>query len=156
MNMLQKWHKPAAIALFTQETDPPDHPLDAFYDSEDDEFSWPNGNSVEAPSINPRLTTEQMTELGTILTDFAHVLRNEPGRTTVTEHRVVSDDLKPVRLPPYRLPRAYREIVRKELQQMESDGIIERLGHPYRDGTEEGWDPANVCRLSLPQRSFQG
>ena len=33
---------------------------------------------------------------------------------------------KPIRLPPYILPRAYRDIVRTELEEMENDGIIRR------------------------------
>ena len=32
----------------------------------------------------------------------------------------------PIRLPPYRLPHAYRNLVKQELKQMEEEGIIER------------------------------
>ena len=32
-----------------------------------------------------------------------------------------------VRLPPYRLPHAYRELLRKELDEMQQNGIIESL-----------------------------
>ena len=32
----------------------------------------------------------------------------------------------PIRLPPYRIPHAYRDTVKKELEEMEEEGIIER------------------------------
>ena len=54
------------------------------------------------------------------------MLCSTPGRTNVTEHWVDTGEAKPVRLPPYRLPHAYRDTVREELKQMEKVGIIER------------------------------
>ena len=41
------------------------------------------------------------------------------------EHHIGTGLDQPVRLPPYRLPHAYREAVKKELQEMLSSGIIE-------------------------------
>ena len=41
------------------------------------------------------------------------------------EHHIVTRDARPVRLPAYRLPHAYRENVAKELKAMEENGIIE-------------------------------
>ena len=94
--MLRKWHEPVAIALFTNEVDPSVDLLDNVTDSDDDEFSWPDRDEDEVPQINTQLTAEQTAEIQGILTKFAKVLRSKPSCTTVTEHRIVSDDPKPV------------------------------------------------------------
>ena len=57
---------------------------------------------------------------------FHKVLSSSPGRTTITEHRINTGQAKPVRLPPYRIPYAYRDTVSEELRQMEKDGTIAR------------------------------
>lgn len=45
----------------------------------------------------------------------------------MTEHHIEVDcEAKPVRLPPYQLPHAYRDEVQQELKEMEETGIIER------------------------------
>ena len=41
------------------------------------------------------------------------------------EHHIETGDSSPIRLTPYRLPHAYRETVRKELEEMQMQGIIE-------------------------------
>jgi hypothetical protein len=61
-----------------------------------------------------------------VLTDFVDVFNNQPGKTTLAEHHIVTGDARPVQLPPYRLPQAYRETVEKELNEMEERGIIEK------------------------------
>ena len=43
----------------------------------------------------------------------------------MTEHHIETGLAQPVRLPPYRPPHAYRDAVKKELQEMLSSGIIE-------------------------------
>ena len=43
----------------------------------------------------------------------------------MAEHRIETGSAKPVRLAPYRLPHAYRETVKSELQSMEESGIIQ-------------------------------
>ena len=54
------------------------------------------------------------------------MLKNEPGRTTIAEHSLETGSAVPIHQPPCRLPHAYREIVQKELEQMEAVGIIEQ------------------------------
>eukprot|EP00731_Ephydatia_muelleri_P011389 Em0006g283a len=48
-----------------------------------------------------------------------------PGRTTEMEHQVTTIGTRPVRVPPYRLPHAYRDLVEKEIQEMLVAGVIE-------------------------------
>ena len=47
-----------------------------------------------------------------------------PGRTQAAEHTIDTGTAKPVKLPPYRLPYAYRDTVKKELKEMVKDGIV--------------------------------
>ena len=56
---------------------------------------------------------------------FTKVLSNKLGKTSLSEHRIETESSKPVRLLPYRLPHEYRDSVKKELAEMECNGIIE-------------------------------
>ena len=49
----------------------------------------------------------------------------KPGRTKLAEHRIKTGTANHVRQTSYRLPHAYREDVKKDLEEMEKDGIIE-------------------------------
>ena len=60
-----------------------------------------------------------------IFKEFEDVLQSEPGRTTLTEHKINTNHMRPIRLNPYRIPYAYRDAVAKELEEMEERGIIE-------------------------------
>lgn len=60
-----------------------------------------------------------------MLASFSNVLQNRPGRTKLTEHTTNTGTARPIRLPPYRLPHAYREAVQQELKDMLEQGIIE-------------------------------
>ena len=42
------------------------------------------------------------------------------------EHGIDTGTANPIRLPPYRLPHAYRETVQKELKEMMESGTIEK------------------------------
>ena len=43
----------------------------------------------------------------------------------LAEHKIDTGTARPVRLPPYRLPQAYRSTVQGEIQEMLREGIIE-------------------------------
>ena len=58
-----------------------------------------------------------------MLQEFADVLQNKPGLTTLTEHHIDTGMANPVRLPPYRL---YWESVQQDLEEMLESGIVER------------------------------
>jgi hypothetical protein len=71
------------------------------------------------------LSTSQCSDVQGILTEYNNVFSSNPGATQLAEHWIKTGSAKPVRQPPYRLPQAYRDTVRKELQEMEKNGIIE-------------------------------
>ena len=53
------------------------------------------------------------------------MLQNKPGKTNLVEYQIHTDSAPPLRLPAYRLPYAYRDRVKKELDDMLKLGIIE-------------------------------
>ena len=53
------------------------------------------------------------------------VMCNIPGQTKLVEHHIDTPGTIPIRLPAYRLPHAYRDIVKQELKEMVAHGIIE-------------------------------
>ena len=68
---------------------------------------------------------KQLAELRTLLTEFLDVMKTIPGRTNLVEHDIQTGEAHPVRLPPYRLPHAYRDSVQNEIKEMLEQGIIE-------------------------------
>ena len=122
VNMLREWHSPSAASFLAEEVlgEGPDDP--------DDVVLWDGSGAAdgEHPVICSNLSPAQRTELGRILQEFADVQSSRPGRTQITECCIRTGTASPIRLPPYRLPHAYRDIVKKELEEMEKDGIIER------------------------------
>ena len=67
----------------------------------------------------------QQHDLHTLLHDFDALFQNKPGRTEAATHYIKMGDATPIRLAPYRLPATYRDVVALELQEVESQGIIE-------------------------------
>ena len=49
---------------------------------------------------------------------FSVVFKKEPGRTDVVKHKIPTGDANLVRLPPYRVPHAYRRVLKQELEDM--------------------------------------
>lgn len=80
-------------------------------------------------------------ELQGLLTEIEDVLQANPGRTTLGEHHIRTNDAKPVKLPPFRLPHTYQEQVRKELDEMLESGII-------KESTSEWASPGAYERRS--------
>ena len=65
-------------------------------------------------------------DLHTLLQDFDALFQNMPGRTEAATHYIKTGDATPIRLAPYRLNHTYQDVVARELQEMESQGNIER------------------------------
>eukprot|EP00731_Ephydatia_muelleri_P026442 Em0018g542a len=113
VNMLKGWNTPTTMCLAAKETE------------EGEEIQlWKD--DIGEPKINERLTPKQRGQLNVLRAEFTDVMSDLPGKAELVEHRIETGDAKPVRLPPYRLPHAYRDIVKKELEEMEKYGIIEK------------------------------
>ena len=115
VNMLRKWHVPTSTGYFAKDADP--------QGSEDEVPTWDDGGSGEL-RVGEQLDEAQRGELEALLAEFDVVLQKYPGHTQLTEHDIVTGEALPIRLPPYRLPHAYRETVWKELKEMLAHGII--------------------------------
>ena len=116
VNMLRKWHTPAA-AGFTTTCVPTDKEVD-------DIPSWNDAEGGRA-SVGSQLTPAQCQELGSLLAKFEPLFQTLPGHTSIAEHRISTGDATPVRLSPYRIPHAFRETVHRELKEMLEHGVIE-------------------------------
>ena len=116
VNMLQRWNARAesSLVLASEEIHEDDIPV------------WRDGeDAVKEISVGENLSQEQCGDLQKVFAEYQDVFQKNPGRTTLIEHRIKTGAAHPVRLPPYRLPQAYRDTVKSELQDMLSAGIIE-------------------------------
>ena len=78
------------------------------------------------PTLERNLSPKQRSDVESLWRQYSTVINEKPGRTSVAEHRISTAEAQPIRLPPYRIPHAYREIVRTELEEMERESIISR------------------------------
>ena len=86
-------------------------------EAEDEIPVWGKEETRVHGELPSHLDEQQKRSLHALLGDFEDTLQSKPGRTTM---------IKTIRLPPYRLPYAYRDIVTKELKEMLEDGVISR------------------------------
>lgn len=90
------------------------------------EIAIPNCSSttVEFP-------TEVSPELMNILEEFNMVFSTKPGTAHNRCHEIPTVDDIPVKIPPRRIPTAYREEVRRQIQEMLDNGIITPSSSSY-------------------------
>ena len=90
-------------------------------DSEEDIPDW-RGSEKGDPTVGKQLSEVQKSQLNRLLGKFLDVMSSIPGEA---EHQVTTTGVRPVRLPPYWLPHAYRDLVEKEIKQRLDAGVIE-------------------------------
>ena len=117
VNMLRKWQMPESTALFVDVMDP---------DVVQGELElWDDENPDDGITISQQLSAKQRGPLRQLLDGYRDVLQSTPGRTDYAEHSIDTGESSPIRLPPYRVPHAYRTEVEEELQAMLKAGIVE-------------------------------
>ena len=77
------------------------------------------------PQLGAGLTPEEHHELRELLCQYKDTLMRLPGCTHLTKHTIEAGDSSPIHFQPYRLPHAYRETVKRELEEMEAHSIIQ-------------------------------
>ena len=77
------------------------------------------------------LTKTQRADLDGIVQDYKTVISNIPGKTKLLEHKIKLTNTRAVRTRPYCIPYARRELMKKEMEEMERLGIIERSDSDY-------------------------
>ena len=111
--MLKAWNTPTTMCLMADEVE-----------AEEEIPLW--REDVEEPQINEYLMPKQSRELNELRAEFEDIMSNLPGVTKLVEHKVETGVARPVKLLPYRLPHAYWDIVKREHEEMEKHGIVEK------------------------------
>ena len=114
VNMLKLWHPPATLNLWNEEVG-----------EVEDVPHW-RDQPGDAPTSREAMISDQLTEgqhqmLAALLLEYWEVMCPDPGRTTLVELHIDTGGANPIRLPPYRVPCAYRGAVADMLQA----GIVE-------------------------------
>ena len=81
--------------------------------------------------MNPELTTQQKSELEEVLQQFKTTLSDTPGKTLRITHHIKTGDSPPINLHPYRVPVAWKDEVKKEIQTMLELGVIKPSDSPW-------------------------
>ena len=136
-------------------------PVPAVFLSVDDVLEEDATEEEEKQNTN-NLTYCQEQQLQKLKEKFADVISDDPGRTDLVEHKIETEDASPIRLPPYRLPHAAHEYLRKEVKSLLTMGIIVPSKSPWaapvvlvpkKDGSKR------LCvdyrKLNLTQHAFE-
>lgn len=107
---MKKWQERACEANAVIE----DEGLEEYFWSEDKELHY-----------GEQLTRDEQQDINLLLAKFPEITKGTPGRTHKATHKIRTLEAIPVRQKPYRIPQAYRKVM-KELEEMENNGIIEK------------------------------
>ena len=81
--------------------------------------------------ISEDLTQEQRQETLDLLKTYSDIFTERPGTTHLVEHKIETTNSEPVRVRPYGLPYATRNIIQEEIDSMLESGVIEESDSPY-------------------------
>ncbi|XP_072174277.1 uncharacterized protein [Diadema setosum] len=87
--------------------------------------------SVDDVNIDLTLTEEQHHQARELLQVFDDVLTDVPGITRAGHHDIQLTHNEPIRSKPYPLPHSMRQVVKDEVQEMMTLGVIEHSTSPY-------------------------
>ena len=147
INMVRQWHPPSTVSLVADKVVvPKDNTV------EDKVLFWDCGEEPDkTPNISSNLSTNKREEMEELLHQFRDVLRNQQGKTHIAEYLIQMKLSTPIRLPPYRLPHTYHDLVRSELQKMKADGVMEPSNSEWACHAVNGPPP----KLVPPERPRQ-
>ena len=95
-------------------------------DRDEDILFWSDGAPEDQPLIGKQLDMKQLLQLQRVLAEYSHAGVTEPAWTHIIgRDKIEAGTACPVRLPPYRLPQAYRSTVQREIEEMLEQDIIE-------------------------------
>lgn len=83
------------------------------------------------------LDPSQMKKAGDLLIKFQHIFsrtKDDFGRTSMAKHKINTENAKPTKQPPRRLPHHAADFVDKEVENMIDKGIVERSCSPWAAG----------------------
>ncbi|XP_033762635.1 uncharacterized protein LOC117344094 [Pecten maximus] len=86
---------------------------------------------IQDVEISQDLSDEQRSEVRTLLEGYSDVLTDQPGRTVLAEHDIVTTTAEPVRVKPYPLPFNTKAVITEEVEKMLEMRVIEPSSSPY-------------------------
>ena len=92
------------------------------------------------------LLPEEQEELSSLLLEYSHLFSDTPGRTELVFHDVDVGDATPIKQHPYRVSPMKKEVIRKEIDYMLENNIIEP--------SQSAWS-SPVLLVSKPDGSFR-
>lgn len=106
--------------------------------------------------IDNELTEEQKRQLEGLVTEYADVLTDLPGKTDLIEHDLQLTSSIPIYTRPYPIPFAMKEDVRKEIQKLLDMDIIEPSNSPYCSPIVIVKKPDKSNRICIDYRKING
>ena len=93
-------------------------------EEEEEVLTWDGGQDGE-PTVGAELSQVRKKELKELLSRHRDTLTKIPACMYLASHLIETGDSGPIRLHPYRIPHAYQDIAKKEVEEMKAQGIIE-------------------------------
>ncbi len=95
-------------------------------------------------------------ELDEVLSEYTDIFSDRPGSTEKVVMGIELKEEEPIRQVPYSVPLGIRELVRKELMSLESQGIIERCQSKWASPLVPVRKPDGTVRLCVDYRKLNG
>ncbi|UYV83674.1 hypothetical protein LAZ67_23002033, partial [Cordylochernes scorpioides] len=81
--------------------------------------------------INENLSPKEQKELKQVLERYGDLFSSRLGRTNLAKHRIDTEDAKPIKNKPYRVSAKERDIIKEQIDEMLTEGIIRPSSSPW-------------------------
>ncbi|UYV66648.1 hypothetical protein LAZ67_4002441, partial [Cordylochernes scorpioides] len=81
--------------------------------------------------INENLSPKEQKELKQVLERYGDLFSSRLGRTSLAKHRIDTEDAKPIKHKPYRVSAKERDIIKEQIDEMLTEGIIRPSSSPW-------------------------
>ncbi|UYV72119.1 hypothetical protein LAZ67_9001873 [Cordylochernes scorpioides] len=81
--------------------------------------------------INENLPPKEQKELKQVLERYGDLFSSRLGRTNLAKHRIDTEDAKPIKHKPYRVSAKERDIIKEQIDEMLTEGIIRPSSSPW-------------------------
>jgi hypothetical protein len=99
------------------------------------------------------LTSDQKSELLTLLKEFDDIFNDEPSHCNLIEHKInLIENAQPRRLRPYRIPDKLKAEVNRQLESLEAQGKIRKSNSPFAHPVVCVMKPSGDVRLCVDLR----
>ncbi|UYV71114.1 hypothetical protein LAZ67_8001791, partial [Cordylochernes scorpioides] len=88
-------------------------------------------NEEPRSQINENLSPKEQKELKQVLERYGDLFSSRLGRTNLTKHRIDTEDAKPIKHKPYRVSAKERDIIKEQIDEMLTEGIIRPSSSPW-------------------------